>query len=258
MPLPPALEKLLALVPKAKAGATSTETAPKKDLVGSKSESQLTALLKQLGVVDIITVDAIADEAAELAARTKLIRKLTIQALAIAVLALATLFLMPFFEDRYFYYTITAEQKVSEEMRPLNMPLWRDETIKTWAATSVTEILTLGFGDFEQKLVMQKSRFTSDGWNDFLHKFFEVKFGDTLRHNQLVITTVPEKTPEIVDQHTDPDHVYEWVVRVPVLMTYATNNLVTRTVHTSVTVTIIRTPYDGTASNGIGIDVWQQ
>ena len=215
--------------------------------------------LERIDFIDRVKVDQVANEQAALRAYQKLVKRVTIQAMAVGVAAGALFVLLPFFQDPYIYYAVTPE-KNTKVLRPLNMPLYIDSTIKTWAANSVTEILTVGFGDFERKLLQQKHRFTPLGWADFVQRFFEKQVGAVLRGSQLVLTTVPDNDAEIISQGASVAHVYQWQVKVPVIMTYATNNFVTKAIRTSVTLTIVRVPYDSTDlnNNGIAIDVWQQ
>ena len=73
-----------------------------------------------------------------------------------------------------------------------------------------------------------------------MHAFLGAQIGDIFKKNQLVLTTVPRDTPVIVEQGENDDHIYEWTVQMPIIMTYATNNNLTRQEKSIITLTIVR------------------
>jgi intracellular multiplication protein IcmL len=186
----------------------------------------------------------------------KLYKRITRQSVAVLVLTLLFILAMPFFQTRYVYVSTTPEHAESS-LVGLTIPNLTTSAIKSWAASGVTEILTIGFGDFNDKLVAQRERFTTDGWNDFVHMFLDKKIGEQFRQNQLVLTTAPSADPTIVSEGPNPQHVYQWVVKVPVIMTYATNNNRTEHQEASITLVLVRVPYE-VASRGVAIDSWRQ
>src|ERR1700722_5151317 len=176
---------------------------------------------------DPISLDVVADEAAEYARHENLLKKLSRQSIIVAFMALFTILCIPFLQPGYRYFAVTPEQK-KFQLVPLDLPNLTNNAVLSWAATGVTEIMTIGFGDFESKLVAQKSRFTQPGWDGFVDAFLGEKIDESFRKHQLVLTTVPYDTPVIVSQGENEKHVYEWHIQIPVIMTYATNNNITR------------------------------
>ncbi len=200
--------------------------------------------------------DFVSDEAMAHQQMFRLYKIAFVQTVIILVLIGVFSFVAPLFQQRYLYLSETPEHEVGK-LVPLLMPNLTNSAIKAWAASSVTEILTIGFGDFNSKLLAQKERFTADGWSDFVHAFLDKKVGESFRHSQLVLTTVPSEDPIIVSQGASVEHVYQWVVRIPVIMTYATNNEVTKPERSTVTLTLVRVPYEE-VTRGVAIDAWQQ
>jgi hypothetical protein len=141
-------------------------------------------------------------------------------------------------------------------LAPLLLPNLTSRAIISWSATSVTEIMTVGFGDFDRRILHQRARFTKDGWEAFVHGFLNAKIEEAFHHNQLVLTTIPADTPVITAEGENENHVYQWRVQIPVIMTYATNNNVSRPERGVIEITIVRVPYEE-SSSGIAIDTWR-
>jgi intracellular multiplication protein IcmL len=178
-----------------------------------------------------------------------------IQTWLIAVLGIALVVELPFAQPVYLYYARMPDDKVMR-MVGLDVPNMTNRAVLSWATTGITEIMTMGFGDMDAKLAKQKIRFTEAGWKAYNKAFVNLKVGETFKQNQLVLTTVPSNTPVILAQGANADDVYQWVVQMPVVMTYATNNNVTRKERGFVTLTVVRVPA-AESSAGIAIQSWQ-
>ena len=113
----------------------------------------------------------------------------------------------------------------------------------------------MGFGDYESHLKAQRFRFTSEGWESFATAFDDQKIGKSFDKNQLVLTTVPADTPVILAQGVNKKQAYQWNVQMPIAMTFATNNNVSRHQRGIVTLTIVRVPTDKNPL-GVGIQKW--
>lgn len=203
---------------------------------------------------DIIRVDVIADEDSELIRHDRLIRIITAEAIIIGILALVLIFGIPFFHPIYQYFAMNPKQE-RMQLAGIIMPNMTNSAILSWSTTSITEIMTMGFGDYEQHLKGQKFRFTDSGWESFATAFDEQKIGDSFRKHQLVLTTVPSNSPVILGQGENPQHIYQWNVQLPVVMTYATNNNVSRRQSSVIDIQIVRVPSDQNPA-GIGIKSW--
>jgi Type-IV b secretion system, inner-membrane complex component len=208
---------------------------------------------------DNVVFDTVVDEDIERNRHAQLMKKITRQAYLIVGLLIAVIIFIPLTKPIYRYYARAPEQFINDAapLAPLMLPNLTNHAILSWAATSVTEIMTIGFGDFEAKLLNQKTRFTKDGWDAFVKAFLDQKIDQSFRQHQLVLTTVPSDTPVITSQGENLQHVYEWHVQIPVIMTYATNNNVTKPERSLIELTISRVAYEQSVS-GIAIDSWKQ
>jgi intracellular multiplication protein IcmL len=182
-------------------------------------------------------------------------RRVWIQTIILAALGSILAAILPFSQPIPLYYAIMPDKR-TEAMIGLSMPNMTSRAILSWATTSITEIMTMGFGDMDVRLPRQKVRFTPDGWKAFQQSFDRAKIGETFKQSQLVLTTAPSNTPVIVARGINRDNVYQWIVQMPVIMTYATNNEVTRKKKSIVSLTIVRVPAEDNAA-GIAIDGWQ-
>jgi hypothetical protein len=70
-----------------------------------------------------------------------------------------------------------------------------------------------------------------------------------------VLTTVPSDTAVITAQGPNLKNVYEWHIQMPVILTYTTNDNVTRHEKNLIILTITRVPTDQNSA-GIAIDEW--
>ncbi|HUY67720.1 MAG TPA: DotI/IcmL/TraM family protein [Alphaproteobacteria bacterium] len=203
---------------------------------------------------EMVLADQLPDEAGEMRRHRRQLRTLFAQTVAMAALAVFLVFTMPVYQPIYQYAALNPAGHASP-LVALDMPNLTDRAVLSWATSGVTQILTIGFGDFNKKLLAQKPRFTSDGWDSFVAAFFNEKIGQSFRHNQLVLTTVPSDASVVIAEGVNKDGIYQWKVQVPVVMTYATNNNVTRRDHAIITLTIVRVwPEQNPA--GIAVKNW--
>lgn len=184
----------------------------------------------------------------------RLTLRVTIQTWLMAILGFGLMGILPFAQPVYIYYAMSPDKKLVR-MTGLNMSNMTNQAILSWATTSITEIMTMGFGDLDIKVPKQRRRFTATGWKAYIKAFVQEGIGETFKQNQLVLTTVPSNTPVIVYQGPNADDVYEWIVQMPVIMTYATNGDVTSEKRTIISLTIIRVPVEENPY-GIAIDNW--
>lgn len=203
---------------------------------------------------DSIALNTVVNERIESEQHRRLLSVVIAQTVGIAVLIGMLVFLGPFFQPIWRYYAVNPAGSVMP-LVGLTVPNMTNRAILSWTINSVTEIMTIGFGDFETRLLREKRRFTPDGWDSFVSAFNKQSIGEIFKHNQLVLTTVPSDTPVILSQGKNEEDIYQWKVQVPVIMTYTTNNNITQRDHTVITLTIVRVP---TAHNpdGIAIKTW--
>ena len=204
---------------------------------------------------DPVEIDVIADEADELKRHNRLLKLVTAETILIALLAILLILGVPFFQPVYQYFALNPQQQ-RLPIVALDMPNMTNRAVLSWSTISITEIMTMGFGDYEPHLKAQRFRFTDAGWDSFATAFDKQKIGESFSKHQLVLTTIPSNTPVILGQGENPHHVYQWNVQMPVIMTYATNNNVSSRQKTIINLAIVRVP---TSQNpdGIGIQSWR-
>ncbi len=195
-----------------------------------------------------------APEGALFNAFSRLRKRVMIQTWILGFFTLALTAMLPFSGPIVRYFTMTPDGKL-RYLIPLDVPNMTNHAILSWATTSVTEVMTMGFGDISKRLPLQRSRFTPKGWDAFVKAYLDSKFRERFKDSQLVLTTAPADTPVIIYQGFDETKTYQWIVQVPIVMTYATNNNVTRRQRAIVTMTIVRVPAEQTFG-GIAIQSW--
>lgn len=204
---------------------------------------------------DPFALDQVPNEAEDIARFRRMARILGYQALAIAVLIAALIFTAPLMQPFQHYFSLNPEKQL-RPLVPLSEPNLTNQAILSWTATAVTEIMTVGFGDFDKQILSQRWRFTSDGWDSFLEALFRQGVRDAFRERQLVLTTVPADMPVITAQGLGPDERYLWRVELPIIMTYTTNNNVTKRERSIIQLTLVRVPSHENIG-GLGIKSWR-
>ncbi len=194
------------------------------------------------------------NEDAAMAKLGRLKKIISWQSWVIAALGILAVLMLPFARPISLYYAINPD-KQTLQMAGLTMPNMTNRAVLSWAVNSITEIMTMGFGDMDSKLPKERVRFTPDGWDAYMKAFIGGKIGSKFKENQLVLTTVPSNTPVITGQGVNENQTYEWIVQMPVIMTYATNNNVTSQKRAIIQLMIMRvdakdSPY------GIAIEKW--
>lgn len=202
-----------------------------------------------------ITIDSV-NEQLEVGRVDRSLKRLTRLSIVVAFFGCGLAVGAPFFAPLYVYHSITPDGRQAI-LVPLDLPNLTNPAIVSWAATSVTEVLSFGFGDVEAKTIQQKQRFTKLGWKAFVKAFLSTKVSESFKRNQMVMTTVPSDVPVILSQGVNDDDVFQWKLEVPIITTYAANNNVIKPELGTIQMSIVRVPYDINPT-GIAIDVWRQ
>lgn len=246
---------MTAVPPRVAGPAKPPGTAPRAAPPGAKkAPPKGGSIFARLFASNAVAIDVVANERVEKAHHDRLLKLVFTQTAVIFVLTFILIATAPFFRPYFLYYAVDTAGQVAP-MSGLTMPNMTNQAVLSWSVTSVTEIMTIGFGDFERRLLSQKPRFTTTGWDSFVGAFLKQKIGESFKEHQLVLTTVPSNTAVILSQGQNKEGIYEWKVQVPVVMTYATNDNVTRHERTVITLTIVRVPTQE-SSSGVAIKTW--
>lgn len=213
----------------------------------------------------------------------KLIQMIIWQGYAIIGLVVLILFLFPILRPTflYSYYRSPVQKNPLEvlavaQQHPKEMP-WNEipfswdspprrlaelsapnitkESLLSWSATAITEILTLGFGQIDKQLIRHRRWFTNVGWQSYLTAIEKQGLREEFLTRQLVLTTAPSDMPLIAGEGLNEQNQYVWYVSMPVVMNFITNNNVKSRKDATVQLEIIRVdPKENPA--GIAINTW--
>lgn len=208
------------------------------------------------GFLDDVTVpdDRLADPKTARDQWRKLVRLVKVQSGLLVAAALFLLVAIPVIRPVHVYMARPEAKMEPFSMASMSEPNLTDQAVLSWSVLSITEILTFGFGDVDQRILMQRRRFTDDGWESFLKGFVETEFYDRFKGNQLVLTTVPTNAPVIVGQGPEGEE-YVWLVEMPIIMTYATVDNIAQKKRSIVRLTIARISSKEN-KQGLGIKRW--
>lgn len=211
---------------------------------------------------DKISDDAVIDAEQDKARYQSLTKSIRTKSILATVLSALIIFGGPVMKPSYHYLAMLPRESdkpltPNEVMPlvPLSMPNMTHEAVLSWATTTITEIMTVGFGDFDKQIMAQRTRFTSLGWKSFLIAMRDGGMRDQFKKQQLILTSVPADTPVVVAEGPDEENTYQWQIEMPIIMTFATNNEVTKRQRSIIKLTIVRIPGKENI-RGIAIKAW--
>lgn len=190
----------------------------------------------------------------------RLAMRIRIQAVAIIGLVLFFVFGVELFSTNYNYYArrIGAPAGSERIMVALPQPVLTNEAILSWAQTTVTEVLTYNFANYNERISMFYGRFHPEGWLEFARALYKAGTIDVVTSRQLVSTAAPAAPATIEKAEYNPlTQDYEWIVKVPMIRKFVTNNDRSTIVNLTVMLTIIRVPMRDSPA-GIAIKVWRE
>ncbi|MGE4350934.1 MAG: DotI/IcmL family type IV secretion protein [Bdellovibrionales bacterium] len=197
------------------------------------------------------------DESGYLVKHRRILNLLVRQCYVVIFLIIVVIAVEPYLHPIKRYRAILSDTTRKEiPLVPLYEPNLTDSAVLSWVESSITEILTFGFGDFDRMILSQKYRFTDDGWISFVQSLVKQNMREDFKMRQLVLTTAPADAPVIVSKGLDADLDYVWTVEMPIIMTYTTNNNVRMGDTKIVRLMVARVPAVKNV-RGIGIKQWE-
>ncbi|MGB4101408.1 MAG: DotI/IcmL family type IV secretion protein [Alphaproteobacteria bacterium] len=163
----------------------------------------------------------------ELRRHQRLVTRIKAQSFILVVLILTYLAAIPFFATTQLYYVRRVGQPLGSEqrVRGLHIPILTQGAILSWASTAVTEIMTFNFADYNQRLSSFSNRFLPDSWLKFVDALLKQDTINKFKSFNLVMTAAPSEPAIIASEGPDDETgEYQWVVQVPVVLNYVTNN----------------------------------
>lgn len=152
--------------------------------------------------------------------------------------------------DRYF---AEAAGKQRMQMTALDLPNMGRNALSIWVSQAVTQIMTFGFNDIDEKFTVSRYNFTADGWESFYKAMEASKIVDSIMTAQQLITTIP-MSPPVLSQEGLIKGYYSWVFEMPLLITFRSGSA-QRVNRKTVRVVIEKVPTSDNP-NGVGISEW--
>ena len=145
---------------------------------------------------------------------------LLIAAIAVLVAVIMTFWAIAKATNKETVYFATREDGTILPMVGNDQPYLTDAAVLNFAATAVTESLSLSFVNLEDSLYKSNIYFTKpEGWEAFIKTMNESQMLEFIRTKR-VVTSVVAKAPRIVSRGNDPDGSYFWLIQLPVTINY--------------------------------------
>lgn len=188
----------------------------------------------------------------------RVVGRVKIQGIILIVLVFLFMFGTQLLRPSYIYSARRIGAPIGSEKRlvELNLPILTKDAILQWSTSTVTEVLTFNFANYNQRISMFRSRFHADGWRAFAKALYEAKVIDSFKNNQLVATAAPQGPASLESEGENEETLeYEWKVKVPVIRKFVTNNDRSDIRKQDVYLTIVRVPLTESPA-GMAIKVW--
>ena len=177
-----------------------------------------------------------------------------LQAFVLLVLA-GTVFWMVKSQKVEHVYFATTEDGRLVKMSALSEPNLSTPALMSWSAQALAQTMTFGFHDYRKRLQESSRFFTRPGWAKFTEALERSGIMETVEANQQVVTAAPRSAPVVVQEGIVNGR-YEWIVEVPMNITYKAGSKV-RSDSPTVRLKIVRVPKLENA-HGVGIEQWLQ
>lgn len=181
-----------------------------------------------------------------------LVRVVNLQAVVILVLAVMVGWHIKTShnEDGYF-----AEMSDGRQMplAGLERPYMTKEAKENWVAAAVSEVMTFGFNDVNEKMGMARRHFTPEGWGKFYKALVAGKLVNIITEQQQIVTAVPATPPNLIYEGLSNGK-YIWMYDMQLMVTFRAGSAKQNSTK-SVRVTVEEVP---TSDNpiGLGISEW--
>ncbi|WP_019998609.1 type IVB secretion system apparatus protein IcmL/DotI [Aureimonas ureilytica] len=127
-------------------------------------------------------------------------------------------------EPRYFATTTNGQ---IQPLTPLDRPHMSSADVLNFAARAVTNSLTYSFDNYRAQFQEAQQYFSQpDGWNSFVEAVQKSKALDLVRNGRFNSSAIAQ-TPVIVRQGPNASGSYEWIVQMPIRITYQSASEVT-------------------------------
>lgn len=135
----------------------------------------------------------------------------------------------------------------------LTEPNINRESLMIWVSSAATQVMTIGFSDYDTRLWEARALFTPDGWLKFAPAVLNSKTLQTITSSQQIMTAIPESPPTILEEGVKKGK-YTWVMEIPLLLSIRAGE-VSSTELMTVQLEIVKMPTSEMPS-GLGINLW--
>lgn len=133
----------------------------------------------------------------------------------------------------------------------LDIPNANTDAIARWAGAAVTEILTFGFNDIDDRMTKAQRLFSPEGWSSFSEALFSGKALKKIINEQQILSTIPISTPTLLIEGMVVPGEWGWVMECPVVITVRAG-AAKQTLKPKVRLIIVRMP---TGENPMGLGI---
>ncbi|MEJ0061946.1 MAG: DotI/IcmL family type IV secretion protein [Alphaproteobacteria bacterium] len=187
-----------------------------------------------------------------------LVMRIRVQGYIVIILSVGFLVAAPLLQPTQIYYVRRIGEPIGNEklLDPLPLPNLTTAAILSWSTTTVTELMTYNFANYNQRISMFADRFLPESWGLYVAALAQADTINKFKERQLVLTAAPAEPPVMASEGINEEtQEYEWKVQVPVILRYSTNNNKGVNSRTIVMLTLVRV---STLDNpyGIAIKTW--
>ncbi len=153
-------------------------------------------------------------------------------------------------ENRYF---ATTEDGRLIPMVPLTQPNLSTPALLSWVAQAASETMSFSFSNYRRNLQESSRHFTRTGWESFSTALQQARIIESIEANTQEVSAVPRGAPILKSEGIVAGQ-YQWVVQLPMLLTYQSGSKV-RSDNWLITIVVVRVPRLE-SPNGVGIAQW--
>lgn len=122
---------------------------------------------------------------------------------------------------------MTYHNPYSGEQNDLANPNRTNAEISAWTQTAVASALSFGPEDVNEKVTAAKKMFVASGWTDYASYVKQAQLMERVRQQNLTLSTILNGDAVILNSEAVEKR-YRWLVRVPVMMTFISKDVVTK------------------------------
>lgn len=179
-----------------------------------------------------------------------LMRLVMAQAVLMVLICAFDLYYIHTYVPRDSYYAVSPGG-TKRTLYGLDLPNANTEAMERWTAAAVTEIMTFGFNDIDERFTAAQRLFSPEGWVSFSTALFASRSLKSIMSEQQMITAIPASRPSLLAEGMVTPGEYGWIMSVPMNLTIRAggNKHNSRSI---VRIVIVRMP---TATNPMGLGI---